>query len=192
MRLPWKILATTLALAGIIFLASTFWNKSSGGYLASDHLPDSVSYNFDIRPILSDKCFACHGPDANKRKADLRMDDPVSAFAALKEHPQAHALVAGKPELSEAFLRITSKDTAKVMPPHSSPLKLTPLEIKLIERWIEQGARYEKHWAFVPPQKRPLPEIDRSDWPRNEIDHFILAQQEQKGLEPTRNDSSAG
>jgi hypothetical protein len=184
MRLPWKILATTLALAGIIFLASTFWNKSSGGYLASDHLPDSVSYNFDIRPILSDKCFTCHGPDANKRKADLRMDDPVSAFAALKEHPQAHALVAGKPELSEAFLRITSKDTAKVMPPHSSPLKLTPLEIKLIERWIEQGARYEKHWAFVPPQKRPLPEIDRSDWPRNEIDHFILAQQEQKGLEP--------
>ena len=184
MRLPWKILATTLALAGIIFLASTFWNKSSGGYLASDHLPDSVSYNFDIRPILSDKCFTCHGPDANKRKADLRMDDPVSAFAALKEHPQAHALVAGKPELSEAFLRITSKDTAKVMPPHSSPLKLTPLEIKLIERWIEQGARYEKHWAFVPPQKQPLPEIDRSDWPRNEIDHFVLAQQEQKGLEP--------
>jgi len=184
MRLPWKILATTLALAGIIFLASTFWNKSSGGYLASDHLPDSVSYNFDIRPILSDKCFACHGPDANKRKADLRMDDPVSAFAALKEHPQAHALVAGKPELSEAFLRITSTDTAKVMPPHSSPLKLTPLEIKLIERWIEQGARYEKHWAFVPPRKSSLPEIDRSDWPRNEIDHFILAQQEQKGLEP--------
>jgi len=184
MRLPWKILAITCTLAGIIFLATTFWNNPSGGYLASDHLPDSVSYNFDIRPILSDKCFACHGPDANKRKADLRMDDPVSAFAALKEHPNAHALVAGKPERSEAYLRITSKDTAKVMPPHSSPLKLTPLEIKLIERWIEQGARYEKHWAFVPPRKSPLPEVDRSDWPRNEIDHFILAQQEQKGLEP--------
>ena len=184
MRLPWKILATTLALAGIIFLASTLWKTQAGGLFASDRLPDSVSYNFDIRPILSDKCFACHGPDANKRKADLRMDDPVSAFAALKEHPNAHALVAGKPELSEAFLRITTTDTSKVMPPHSSPLKLTPLEIKLIERWIEQGARYEKHWAFVPPRKAALPEIDRSDWPRNEIDHFILAQQEQKGLNP--------
>lgn len=184
MRLPWKILATTLALAGIIFLISTRWNKNASGYLASNALPDSVSYNFDIRPILSDKCFTCHGPDANKRKADLRMDDPVSAYAALKEHPNAHALVAGKPELSEAYLRITSTDTAKVMPPYSSPLKLTPLEIKLIERWIEQGARYEKHWAFVPPRKSPMPTVKQSDWPRNEIDHFILAQQEQKGLSP--------
>jgi hypothetical protein len=184
MRLPWKILAITLALAGIIFLISTGWNKNASGYLASNDLPDSVSYNFDIRPILSDKCFTCHGPDANKRKADLRMDDPVSAYAALKEHPNAHALVAGKPELSEAYLRITSTDTAKVMPPYSSPLKLTPLEIKLIERWIEQGARYEKHWAFVPPRKSALPTVEQSDWPRNEIDHFILSQQEQMGLSP--------
>lgn len=184
MPLPRKILAITLALAGLIFLISTFWNPSSSGLLASNDLPDSVSYNFDIRPILSDKCFACHGPDANKRKADLRMDDPVSAYAALKEHPNAHALVAGKPEVSEAYLRMTSTDTSKVMPPYSSPLKLTPLEIKLIERWIEQGARYEKHWAFVPPKKSGLPKVKQDEWPRNEIDHFILAQQEQKGLSP--------
>ena len=184
MRLPWKILATTLALAGIMLLISSLWKKNPQGFLASNALPDSVSYNFDIRPILSDKCFTCHGPDANKRKANLRMDDPVSAFAALKEHPNAHALVAGKTEQSEAFLRITTTDTSKVMPPHSSPLKLTPLEIKLIERWIEQGARYEKHWAFVPPRKSALPEIQQTDWPRNEIDHFILAKQEQKGLSP--------
>ena len=188
MRLHRKILAITLALAGLIFLISTLWNKSSLGFLASNDLPDSVSYNFDIRPILSDKCFACHGPDANKRKADLRMDDPVSAYAALKEHPNAHALVAGKPELSESYLRITTTDTSKVMPPHSSPLKLTPLEIKLIERWIEQGARYEKHWAFVSPRKSALPKVKKDEWPRNEIDHFILAQQEQKGLSP--NDSA--
>ena len=184
MPLPRKILAITLALAGLIFLISTLWNNSSSGFLSSNDLPDSVSYNFDIRPILSDKCFACHGPDANKRKADLRMDDPVSAYAALKEHPNAHALVAGKPELSEAYLRITTTDTSKVMPPHSSPLKLTTLEIKLIERWIEQGARYEKHWAFEPPRKSALPKVKKDEWPRNEIDHFILAQQEQKGLSP--------
>jgi hypothetical protein len=184
MRLPWKILAITLTLAVFLFLFYTLWNRPSGNMLASNDLPDSVSYNFDIRPILSDKCFACHGPDANKRKADLRMDDPTSAFAALKEHPDAHALVAGKPDLSEAFLRITSTDTARVMPPHSSPLKLTPLEIRLIERWIEQGARYEKHWAFVVPRKTALPEVEETEWPRNEIDRFILSHIEQKGLKP--------
>lgn len=184
MRLRWKILAPTLALAVFLFLIAIRWGRPSTGFLASDGLPDSVSYNFDIRPILSDKCFSCHGPDANKRKADLRMDDPASAFAALKEHPGAHALVAGKPERSEAFLRISSTDTARVMPPYSSPLKLTSLEIRLIERWIEQGARYEKHWAFVPPRKTALPEVEQTDWPRNEIDRFILARMEQKGLEP--------
>jgi len=184
MPLPWKILAVTLTLAVFLFLFYSLWNRPSGDMLASNDLPDSVSYNFDIRPILSDKCFACHGPDANKRKADLRMDDPASAFAALKEHPDAHALVAGQPEQSEAFLRISSTDTARVMPPHSSPLKLTPLEIRLIERWIEQGARYERHWAFVAPRKTVLPEVEETGCARNEIDRFILARLEQNGLEP--------
>src|SRR5436190_15663976 len=100
-------------------------NSGTPDHLASAELPDSVSYNFDIRPILSDKCLACHGPDANKREAGLRMDKAESAFAALKENPTAHALVAFKPDQSEAFLRISSKDTAIMMPPYSSPLKLT-------------------------------------------------------------------
>ncbi|MBM3443028.1 MAG: DUF1553 domain-containing protein [Bacteroidetes bacterium] len=184
MRFYRKVLSISLALVSILIFISIYWLRPSAGLLASNDLPDTVSYNFDIRPILSDKCFSCHGPDANKRKAGLRMDDPVSAFAALKEHPQAHALVAGKPELSEAFLRISATDTARVMPPHSSPLKLSPIEIRLIERWIEQGARYEKHWAFVPPRKMALPNVERTDWPRNEIDRFVLAQIELKGLEP--------
>lgn len=145
---------------------------------------DSISYNFDIRPILSDKCFACHGPDANKREAGLRLDIADSAFAALKENPGAHALVAGEPELSEAYLRISTQDTSLLMPPPYSNLKLSPVEIGLIKKWISQGARYEKHWAFVAPKKPALPVVKQKDWSKNEIDYFILAKQEQRQLAP--------
>ncbi len=147
-------------------------------------VPDLVSYNFDIRPILSDKCSACHGPDANKRQAGLRLDDSISVFKALKEHPNAYALVPGKPELSEVFLRITTEDTIKMMPPKSSHLKLSSREIDLIERWIKQGAKYEKHWAFVAPKKSSLPEVKQKEWPKNEIDYFVLSKMEQNDLSP--------
>ena len=159
-------------------------NNQEGSLLVSTEMPDSVSYNFDIRPILSDKCLTCHGPDANKRKAGLRLDQAESAYHALKENPTAHALVPGKPDLSEVFLRINSKDTAMVMPPPESNLKLTQHEVDLIEKWIRQGAKYEKHWSFVAPKKVPLPKVEMTNWPRNEIDYFILAKQEQKGLQP--------
>jgi hypothetical protein len=154
------------------------------GSVQEDKLPDEVSYNFDIRPILSDKCLACHGPDANKREAGLRLDDPESAFQALKENPTAHALVAGKPEKSQVYLRITTTDSTKLMPPASSNLKLSQHEVRLIERWIKQGAKYEKHWAFVAPKKPEVPKVDNPDWAKNEIDYFILQKQEQKGIKP--------
>jgi hypothetical protein len=147
-------------------------------------LPEEISYNFDIRPILSDKCLACHGPDANKREAGLRLDVAESAFQALKENPKAHALVAGKPEFSQAYLRITTSDTALLMPPPSSNLKLTQHEINLIEKWIKQGAKYEKHWAFVAPKKSSIPKVEQKDWPKNEIDYFVLQKQEEKGVKP--------
>ena len=147
-------------------------------------LPELVSYNFDIRPILSDKCLACHGPDANKREAGLRLDDPQSAYQALGEHPEAHALVPGKPQLSEVYRRITTSDSSLRMPPKASNLSLTEREIALIEKWIKQGAKYEKHWAFVVPQKAPLPKVRQRDWPRNALDYFVLEKQEQNGLSP--------
>lgn len=159
-------------------------NTGSANRGEEEKLPDVVSYNFDIRPILSDKCLACHGPDANKREAGLRLDIAADAFKALQENPTAHALVAGKPELSEAYLRISTQDTSLVMPPPSSNLKLSTHQIKLIEKWIKQGAKYEKHWAFVAPKKAPLPEVDQKEWPKNEIDYFVLHKQEQKGLTP--------
>jgi hypothetical protein len=158
--------------------------SDSSNQAKEEKLPEEISYNFDIRPILSDKCLACHGPDANKREAGLRLDVAESAFQALKENPKAHALVAGKPQFSQAYLRITSKDTALLMPPPSSNLKLTQHEINLIEKWIKQGAKYEKHWAFVAPKKPSVPKVDDKEWPKNEIDNFILQKQEQKGLKP--------
>lgn len=148
-------------------------------------LPDLVSYNFHIRPILSDKCFTCHGPDANKRAANLRLDIAKHAFAPLTETKGAFAIVAGKPEESELYKRITSKDTAYLMPSPESHLgALSENEIALIKKWIQQGAKYEKHWAFIPPQKKQLPKIKSSDWAKNEIDFFIAASLEQIGLSP--------
>jgi hypothetical protein len=157
-------------------------NRSPSGH--EEKLPDEVSYNFDIRPILSDKCLACHGPDANKREAGLRLDVAESAFQALKENPSAHGIVAGNPGQSEVYRRIISMDSTKLMPPASSNLKLSQREIGLIEKWIKQGAKYEKHWAFVAPKKPALPKVDNKDWTKNEIDYFILQKQEQNGMKP--------
>ncbi len=157
---------------------------STAKLMSAEKLPEKVSYNFDIRPILSDNCFACHGPDANKREAGLRLDIAQEAYKALAEHPSAHALVPGKPQLSEAFLRISTKDTALIMPPASSNLKLTSHQIKLIEKWIKQGAVYESHWAFSKPEKAQLPKVEHKAWVKNEIDYFILEKQEQQGIAP--------
>ena len=148
-------------------------------------MPDKVSYNFHIRPILSDKCFKCHGPDINKREAGLRLDVPDSAFAPLKETRGAFALVPFKPEESELYKRISSTDTAYLMPTPSSHLgALSEQQIALFKKWINQGAKYEPHWAFAKPVKVPLPAIKNKALAKNEIDYFILAKQEQAGLSP--------
>jgi hypothetical protein len=175
----------------LFLLISVLYTVQSCNYIgdsqsSEEQIPDQVSYNFDIRPIFSDKCFACHGPDANKREAGLRLDNEESAFKALKENPSAHALVAGKPELSEVFMRISSKDTSILMPPPSSNLKLNSREVDLIEKWISQGAKYETHWSFIRPKKSVLPKVKDTKWAKNEIDHFILNKMEQKSLEPNQ------
>jgi hypothetical protein len=154
-----------------------------GCQISENRLPETVTYNFHIRPILSDRCFKCHGPDANQRKAEFRLDTEEGAFAALKKTKDAHAFVPGKPEESEAYLRISALDTAVQMPPPSSNLKVTEYEIKLIKKWIEQGAQYQKHWAFIPPQTSQPPDRS-SDWPKNEIDYFVLDKMDAQNLEP--------
>jgi hypothetical protein len=149
----------------------------------TEKIPELVEYNFHIRPILSDRCFKCHGPDARQRKADLRLDLEEEAFAALKKNPTAHPFVAGKPSQSEVFLRISSKDTSYLMPPPSSNLALSKFEIRLIEKWIEQGAKYQPHWALQPPKSYLVPKT-KSEWPKNEIDHFILSKLQERDLAP--------
>jgi hypothetical protein len=139
---------------------------------------EKLDYNFDIRPILSDRCFTCHGPDERARKANLRLDRPDSAYSA-------GALVSGKPQDSEAMSRITATDDTH-MPPRSSKLSLNPREIELIRRWIAEGAEYKPHWAFLPlPESVRLPDVADPRWPAEPADRFILARLEREGLNPS-------
>jgi len=178
MLYPRTLIVISFLFAGIILLSQACNNKSKEGAI-----PDKISYNFDVRPILSDKCYACHGPDANKRKAELRLDIQDSAYAPLKETKGAFALVPGKPEESEVFKRVSSTDPTYQMPiPESHLGALTEYEVGVIKKWIKQGAKYEKHWAFSTPVKPALPEVENKKWVKNEIDYFILKKIEEKGL----------
>lgn len=184
MKLYIKLICV-IAVVGLMFYLVEACNNTATSYQGGK-LPQTVSYNFDIRPILSDKCFACHGPDENKREGGLRLDIEETAFAALQENPGAFALVSGQPEASHAFLRITTKDSSLLMPPPASNLKLSPFEIQLIEKWIRQGAKYEKHWAFTPPVKTEIPAVKNKEWSKNDIDYFILRKMEEQGLSPNK------
>ncbi len=139
----------------------------------------SLDFNRDIRPILSDKCFFCHGPDEHERKADLRLDTAEGAFADLGGYA---AIVAGKPDESELVFRITDKDDP--MPPEDSHKKLEPEEIALLTRWVAEGGEYSEPWAYVAPKKHPLPQTD-GEWPRNWVDRFVLSRLEREGLKPS-------
>ena len=131
-----------------------------------------ISYNKDIRPLLSDRCFSCHGPDVNKMKAGLRLDKPEVAFAELVKNKGHYAIVPWNPEKSELIKRIESNDPHVVMPqPESHLAKLTLAEVEIFKRWIKEGAKYEKHWSFVAPIKTALPKIENEDWAKNEIDY---------------------
>ncbi|WP_209330138.1 PSD1 and planctomycete cytochrome C domain-containing protein [Lunatimonas salinarum] len=158
--------------------------NSQGDGQTLESVPDQISYNFHVRPILSDNCFACHGPDANKREAGLRLDIAEEAFRALQETSGAHGIVPGIPMQSEAYLRMISDDPELRMPPPQSNLKLSDTEIKIIEKWIQQGAKYEPHWAFVPPKRPELPNPTDRDWVLNEIDRFTRSKMQEVGLMP--------
>lgn len=144
-------------------------------------LPDKVDYNFHIKPILSDRCFACHGPDAQKREADLRLDIEEEAYKALKSG-NGHAIVPGNIQRSKLVSRIISDDPEVQMPPPKSNLKLNAEEKAMLIRWIQQKAEYKPHWAFTKPEKSSVPKVGKN-WAKNEIDHFIAAKREQLGID---------
>lgn len=150
--------------------------------VAQDAASQDVGYNRDVRPVLSDKCFRCHGPDAAQRKAELRLDRREEAIAA---RSGAAAIVPEKPSASELMRRIASTDADERMPPADSGAALTADEIGLLRRWIQQGAEYQAHWSFLPPRLPPLPSVRQRDWPRNPMDRFVLAELERHGLQPS-------
>ena len=133
-------------------------------------------------PYLSDRCYACHGPDENAIQANLRLDIEERAFAALK-NSEGFAIVAGKPNESEIVHRILSADPDFQMPPPESEMHLTETEKQIIIKWIEQGAKWKQHWAFIPPQAK-LPSLEGSNWGNNEIDLFIAQKHREFGLKP--------
>lgn len=147
---------------------------------AMAELPEQLDFNIHVKPILSDRCFACHGPDAAKRKADLRLDIAEAAYAALPENPDKRAVVPGRPGRSEVFHRILSQDPELVMPPPESELHLSEREKAILTRWIEEGAVYRPHWAFIPPQEPAVPEVSQPELAHNSIDPFILQKIEQR------------
>ena len=170
-----------------IFIAALALNSCSNENVRKEApIPDQVSYNFHIRPILSDNCFACHGPDANKREAGLRLDTEAGAYAALKENPGQHAIVPGNSNKSQVVKRIFSEDVSEKMPPPASNLTITDRERKMIKKWVDQGGVYEKHWAFEPPIKKTIPKTDKDEWNHNPIDGFVFAKMEEHGLSPSQ------
>ncbi len=204
-----KILSLIAALLLIIGTILSCQRESTAeDAMANQSLPKLVDYNFHIRPILSDRCFACHGFDEKSREADLRLDDEASAYRLLDNGRQV--ITPGKVKKSEVWHRIQTDDPDLMMPPPESNLALTKYEKKLITKWIKQGAVYKKHWAFTSPVNGDIPKASNKKWVNNEIDHFILnrlagtglkvAQQEKKekllrrlsfdltGLPPTQED----
>jgi mono/diheme cytochrome c family protein len=161
----------------LILLAALWFGTTVRGATSA------IDFNRDIRPIISDNCVSCHGPDKDKRKANLRLDEEAGSRAELKDGKRA--IVPGHPEQSELIARITATDEDDVMPPLKTNKKLTPAQIEKLRAWIKGGAAYATHWAFVKPQRPELPSVKNKTWARNATDLFILARLEKEGIAPS-------
>ena len=149
---------------------------------------DKISFSSQVRPILSNNCFACHGPDSHNQTSPFRLDTQEHSRANLAKagEPPRYGVVPGKPEESLLFQRIATKDPHEIMPPpYAKKPTLTEEQIATVAEWIRQGAEYEPHWAFVAPAKPAVPEVKNKTWPRTPIDNFVLAKLESKGIAPS-------
>jgi hypothetical protein len=144
-------------------------------------LPARIDFNRDIRPILSTRCFACHGSDAGARMANLRLDRRQEA---IKDRGGYRAIASGHPEASRLYQRISAAEPARRMPPPGSGRTLSAQDVRVLQRWIAQGAPYAEHWAFVKPKRPAIPRVKTAAWVRNPIDSFILARLEKEGQRP--------
>ncbi len=143
---------------------------------------DCVDFNRQIRPLLTSRCVACHGPDENERMADLRLDISSGASQDLGGYA---AIIPGQADASELIRRITTEENDELMPPPDKGERFSADEVDLMRRWIDEGAKYETHWAYVKPTKGSLPVVQDADWPANEVDQFLLARLESAGLQPS-------
>ncbi len=167
-------------IASVIVLAQLMANSG----LLQAAAARQVDYNFDVKPILSDRCYACHGPDASNREADLRLDTRKGAFAALSD--DVHIISPGRPDRSELYLRISEEDEDLRMPPVDSKLSLSAEEIETLRLWIEQGAEWKQHWSYLPIRSPAIPDVQDDAWPDGPIDYFVLARLEEQGLRPSK------
>ncbi len=171
-RIVVSIASLTLLAAGVVFAPAQKATKA----------PKRIDFNKDIRPILSENCFKCHGPDAKFIKGDLRLSDEKDAK---KDRDGEFAILPGNAKDSLVIQRAVSKEKFAQMPPPDSGLpRLNAAQVKLLSDWINQGGKYEKHWALVPPKSTELPAVKDQKWVRNEIDRYVLAKMEEKGLKP--------
>jgi hypothetical protein len=144
---------------------------------AAQAAPGKLEYNRDVRPILAENCFACHGPDSAARKADLRLDVRDMAM-------EGEAIIPGRPEKSTLVERVFSTSKSEVMPPHKTNKKLTDAQKAVLRQWIAEGAEYQPHWSFIPPTRPTPPAVKNQKWVKNPIDRFVLARLEAAGLAP--------
>jgi hypothetical protein len=172
-----------LPLCWLVIVQLLDWTYSAHAADARPSAKPSVDFTRDVKPILSNYCFACHGPDPAKRKAGLRLDRREDAIRQRKSG--AVAIIPGASSRSALIQRVTSDDDGERMPPERLDKRLSKSQIETLGRWIDEGARWEEHWSFVKPVRPPLPRVQNAAWPRNAIDHFILAKLEAKGLAPS-------
>lgn len=147
-------------------------------------VPDVVDYNFHVRPILSDRCYTCHGPDENARQGDFRLDTKEGAYAALGDAKKRHAIIPNDIENSTLVHRIFSEDPEEIMPPPESNLILEDYEKEILKKWVDQGAQWKKHWSYIPPVQTKPPTVENTSWIKNDIDNYILAKIEANDLTP--------
>jgi hypothetical protein len=158
--------------------------QSASGQTDAARSPDAIRFDRDIRPILSDNCFACHGPDAAERKSGLRLDVRDAALAPADSGQRA--IVPNQPGQSELLRRVLASDESVVMPPPETNKKLSATEKAKLKKWVEQGALWSDHWSLVPPKRPATPPVSNETWIRNDIDRFVLARLDAEGLKPSR------
>jgi hypothetical protein len=167
----------------VLFFGSCGWHVPQDIDQTYQELPDQIDFNFHVKPILSDKCFACHGPDLADQKAGLRLDLAEEAYGILESGNRA--IVPGKPHKSAMVYRILSKDKEQKMPPPEFILTLSSKEKAILAKWIKQGAEYKQHWSFIEPEKPELPKIKNTEWSNNEIDFFVANKLQLQNLAPS-------